>query len=110
MSLDEAIGSLKIHKDKLQDCEEERERAFMVSVKGKSKERRRRRHKRENRHEGERKKKDRDKVKCFNYHRYGHYTTTCRGSNDQDKTLVKRRRKLRVHSYKKWWKIAQTKD
>ena len=42
MSLDEAIGSLKIHKDKLQDCEEERERAFLASVKGKSKERRRR--------------------------------------------------------------------
>ena len=32
MSLDEAIGSLKIHKDKLQDCEEERERAFLASV------------------------------------------------------------------------------
>ena len=25
MNLDKAIGSLKIHKDKLQDCEEERE-------------------------------------------------------------------------------------
>ena len=37
MTLDEAIGSLKIHEDKLQDREEEREdRAFLASVKGKS--------------------------------------------------------------------------
>ena len=39
MTLDEAIGSLKIHEDKLRDCEEEREdRGFLASVKGKSKE------------------------------------------------------------------------
>ena len=41
ITLDEAIGSLKIHEDKLQDRKEEREeRAFLASVKGKSKERR----------------------------------------------------------------------
>ena len=40
MTLDEAIGSLKIHEDKFRDREEEREdRAFLTSVKGKSKER-----------------------------------------------------------------------
>ena len=40
MTLDEAIGSLKIHEDKLRDREEEREdQAFLASVKGKSKER-----------------------------------------------------------------------
>ena len=40
MTLDEAIGSLKIHEDKFRDREEEREdRAFLNSVKGKSKER-----------------------------------------------------------------------
>ena len=42
MTLDEAIGSLKIHEDKLRDRVEEREdRAFLASVKGKSKERHR---------------------------------------------------------------------
>ena len=39
MTLDEAIGSLKIHKDKLQDREEEREeRVFFASMIGKRKE------------------------------------------------------------------------
>ena len=87
MTLDEAIGSLKIHEDKLQDREEEREdRAFLASVKGKSKERHRGRHKKENSREGECAKKDRDKVKCFNCHRYGHYAAACHRSDDEDET------------------------
>ena len=46
MTLDEAIGSLKIHEDKIRDREEEKEdRAFLASVKGKSKEHHRGRHK-----------------------------------------------------------------
>ena len=87
MTLDKAISSLKIHDDKLQDREEEREeRAFLASVKGKSKERRRGRHKKEDTREGECEKKDHDKVKCFNYHRYGHYAATCCSNDDEDET------------------------
>ena len=68
MTLDEAIGSLKIHEDKLRDREEEREdRAFLASVKGKSKEHHRGRDKKENTREGEREKKDRDKGKMFQF-------------------------------------------
>ena len=88
MTLDEAIGSLKIHEDKLRDREEKREdRAFLALVKGKSKECRRGRHKKENTHEGEHEKKDRDKVKCFNCHRYGHYAPACYSSDDEDETF-----------------------
>ena len=54
MTLDEAIGSLKIHEDKLQDCQGEKEkRAFLASRKGKSMERRRGQHKKENTREEE---------------------------------------------------------
>ena len=87
MTLDEAIGSLKIHEGKLRNHEEEREgRAFLALVKGKSKECRRGWHKKEDTHEGEGEKKDRDKVKYFNCHRYGHYAAACRSNDDEDET------------------------
>lgn len=87
MTLVEVIGSLKIHKDKLRDCEGEREeRAFLASVKRRSMEHRRGRHKKENTREGEREKKDHDKVKCFNWHRYGHYAAARRSSDNEDET------------------------
>ena len=80
-------GCLKIHEDKLRDHEEEREeRAFLASVKGKSKERRRGQHKKEDAREGEREKKDGDKVKCFSYHRYGHYVAAYCSNDDEDET------------------------
>ena len=55
-------------------------------MKGKSNEHHRGRHKKENTREGEREKKDCDKVKCFNFHRYGHYAAACRISDDEDET------------------------
>ena len=61
MTLDEAIGSLKIHEDKLRDHEGRREeQAHLASGKGKSNKRRRGRLK-EDTPEGECEKKYRDK-------------------------------------------------
>ena len=87
MTLDEAIGSLKIHEDKLRDREEESEdREFLALVKGKSTKYRPGRHKKENAREGECEKKDCDKVKCFNCYRYGHYVAACRSSDNENET------------------------
>ena len=37
-------------------------------------------------HEGDHEKKDRKKVTSFNCHRYGHYTSACHNSNNEDET------------------------
>ena len=103
MTLDEAIGSLKIHEDKLRDHEEEREdQAYLASLRGKTKDH-------HCGHEGEREKKDRDKVKCFKCHRYGHLQLLAAAATMKMRrlTLLKRWRNLRLLSCKQWWKISQ---
>ena len=74
MTLDEAIGWLKIHEDKFQDHEKSREeQVFLVSGKGKSKDYRHGRLRNEEAHEGEcvKKCRDKSKVTCFNCNQYG---------------------------------------
>ena len=102
MTLDEPIGSLKIHKDKLRDREGRREeQAHLASGKGKSNKRHRGRLKKEDTPEGECEKKYRDKSNAIDMDILQLIAAAVM-TKTRRLTWSEKRRKLSPLSYRPW--------
>ena len=108
MSLEEAIGSLKIYEEKLQDREARREEQLLLSkaagkqkkyeessTRGRGRGRgwrggrgRGRGDGKQNEHGDEERPRDKSKVKCYNCEKLGHFAYECRKSKKEEKVQV----------------------